>query len=271
MVRGMSGSPAFGAIHAAAAALREAAERRAPIAPLRDSYSSFTIDDAYAVQRVNVDLAVSQGARVVGRKIGLTSKAVQTQLGVGEPDFGTLTADMAFGDSEEIPWSRLLQPKAEAEIALVLERDLPHEHSTLADVIGAVAYALPAIEVVGSRIEAWNIRIVDTVADNASSSTFVLGGTPKQLSAFDARLCGMVIERRGEPVSVGAGAACLGHPLVAAAWLANRMASLGTPLRAGDIVLTGALGPMVTVAPGDRLEARIEGLGTVRAAFGESS
>lgn len=267
----MTGSPAFGAIHAAAASLREAAELRAPIAPLRESYPAFSIEDAYAVQRVNVDYAVERGARVVGRKIGLTSKTVQTQLGVAEPDFGTLTADMAFGDSEEIPWRRLLQPKAEAEIALVLERDLPQRRVTMADVIGATAYALPALEVVGSRIDKWNIRIVDTVADNASSSVFVLGGTPTKLDAFDARLCGMVIERRGEPVSVGAGAACLGHPLVAAAWLANTMMAAGTPLRAGDIVLTGALGPMIEVSPGDMLEARIQGLGSVRAAFGASS
>lgn len=258
-------------LQAAAAALRDAAASRTPIAPLRDMYPAFTLEDAYAVQRLNVEHAVAHGARIVGRKIGLTSRAVQTQLGVAEPDFGTLTADMAFGDSEEIPWARLLQPKAEAEIALVLERDLAHERHTVADVIGATAYALPALEVVGSRIEKWNIRIVDTVADNASSSVFVLGGTPRKLGEFDARMCGMVIERRGEPVSVGAGAACLGHPLTAATWLANVMARLGTPLRAGDIVLTGALGPMVEVAAGDVLEARIEGLGSVRAAFGEST
>lgn len=264
----MTAPPAFGAIHAAAASLREAADRGTPIAPLRESYPSFTLEDAYAVQRLNVDFAVENGARVVGRKIGLTSRAVQAQLGVSEPDFGTLTADMAFGDCEEIPWARLMQPKAEAEIALVLERDLPAERVTVADLILATAYALPAIEVVGSRIAAWNIRIVDTVADNASSSVFVLGGSPKKLDAFDARSCGMVLERGGEPVSVGAGAACLGHPLVAATWLANKMASLGAPLHAGDIVLTGALGPMVEVLAGEVLEARIEGLGSVRAAFG---
>lgn len=255
----------------AALALRAAAETRTPMAPLRETQPTFTVDDAYAVQRINVDHAVARGARVVGRKIGLTSKAVQTQLGVDSPDFGTLTADMAFGDTEEIPWSRLLQPKAEAEIALVLERDLPSAHNTMADVIGAAAYALAAIEVVGSRIEGWNIRLVDTVADNASSSAFVLSGSPVKLDAFDARLCGMVIERRGEPVSLGAGAACLGHPWIAATWLANTMARAGTPLRGGDIVLTGALGPMIAVAPRDVLEARIEGLGSVRAVFGDRS
>jgi 2-keto-4-pentenoate hydratase len=250
---------------AAALALRDAQTNQLPISPLRERYPSWTIDDAYVVQQLNVEHA---GDRVVGRKVGLTSRAVQTQLGVDQPDFGTLTAPMAFGDAEEVPWGRVLQPKVEAEIALVLERDLPARDSTIADVITATAYALPAIEIVGSRIAAWNIKIVDTVADNASSGAFVLGGTPVKLRAFDARMCGMVIERRGEQVSIGAGAACLGHPLVAARWLANVLASRGTPLRAGDIVLTGALGPMVAVAQNDVFEARIHGLGSVRAVFG---
>lgn len=256
---------------AAAEALFAAAKAGTPIAPLREKYPSFTIEDAYLVQKLNVDRAVAGGQRVVGRKTGLTSKAVQTQLGVGQPDFGTLTDTMAYGDTEEIPWGSVLQPKAEAEIALVLERDLPSTRTTLAEVINATAYALPAIEVVGSRIADWNIKIVDTVADNASSGAFVLGGTPRKLSDFDARMCGMVLERKGEPVSVGAGAACLGHPLVAATWLASTMAKAGAPLRAGDIVLTGALGPMVAVAPGESLEARIEGLGSVRVRFGGRS
>ena len=256
------------AVREAAALLRVADDTRTPCPPLRVRYPKFTVEDAYAVQLENVHRAVESGARIVGRKIGLTSRAVQTQLGVACPDFGTLLSDMAFGDDEEIPWSRLLQPKAEAEIALVLEHDLPFEQVTVADVIRATAFALPAIEVVGSRIDKWDIRIVDTVADNASSSVFVLGGSPRKLDAFDGRLCGMVLERRGEPVSVGAGAACLGHPLNAAVWLARKMAQVGTPLKAGDIVLTGALGPMVNVSPGDVLEARIHGLGSVRATFG---
>jgi 2-keto-4-pentenoate hydratase len=252
-------------LEAIAEQLRRAHESRTPIAPLRETYPELSVDDAYAIQQIN---AKHSASRVVGRKIGLSSKVVQAQLGVDQPDFGTLLADMAYGDCEEVPWTRVMQAKAEAEIALVLDRDLPHRDCTLVDVIRATAFALPAIEIVGSRIAAWNIKLVDTVADNASSGAFVLGGTPVKLDAFDPRACGMVIERRGEQVSIGNGAACLGHPLVAATWLARELATRGAPLRAGDIVLTGALGPMVTVAPNDVLEARIEGLGSVRAMFG---
>lgn len=255
----------------AADSLHHAANSHEAVAPLRDKYKDFTVDDAYLVQSLNVERAVKSGQRIVGRKVGLTSKAVQSQLGVDQPDFGTLTDAMAYGDTEEIPWSVLMQPKAEAEIALVLERDLKSERTTMADVISAAAYALPAIEIVGSRIANWNIKFIDTVADNASSGAFVIGGTPKKIGDFDARMCGMVLERKGEPVSVGAGAACLGHPWLAAAWLASELAKRGAPLKAGDIVLTGALGPMVAVAPGEILEARIEGLGSVRARFGGRS
>jgi 2-keto-4-pentenoate hydratase len=193
---------------------------------------------------------------------------VQKQLGVDQPHFGMLFADMALCDGEEVAPGRVLQPKVEAEIALVLERSLPHEQNTLADILRATAYALPAIEIVGSRIANWDIRLADTIADNASSGLFVLGSRPVRLDAFDIAGCGMVMERRGEQVSVGAGAACLGNPLRAAIWLADTMARLGSPLQAGDIVMTGALGPMCAAQPGDVFEANIEGLGSVRAAFG---
>jgi 2-keto-4-pentenoate hydratase len=174
---------------------------------------------------------------------------------------------MAVPDGEPVAFSKVLQGKVEAEVALVLARDLDAPPFTLVDLISAVAYALPAIEIVGSRIENWNIKLLDTIADNASSGLFVLGTEPRKLEALDLRLCGMVMERRGEPVSTGAGAACLGNPLNAALWLAHTMAQRGSPLRAGDVVMSGALGPMVAVAPGDVFEARIEGLGSVRAAF----
>jgi 2-keto-4-pentenoate hydratase len=223
---------------------------------------------AYAIQSVNTDFYVDQGRRLSGRKIGLTSKSVQKQLGVDSPDFGMLFADMEVQDGEEVAMSRLLQPKVEAEIALVIDSDLDGEQLTMTDVISSVAYALPAIEIVGSRIENWNIRLLDTVADNASSGLYVLGSTPVSIDAFDLRLCGMVMERRGEQVSLGAGVACLGNPLNAALWLARTMVDVGAPLKAGDVIMTGALGPMVAVQPGDVFDARINGLGSVRAVFG---
>jgi 2-keto-4-pentenoate hydratase len=259
-------------IRAIAGLLRTAEEQRVPCAPLRERILAAAGEDdpvacAYAVQQHNAQRRIDAGARVVGRKIGLTSAAVQKQLGVDSPDFGILFADMAFGDGEEIPLARTLQPKVEAEIALVLERDLTHERHTFADLVSATAYALPAIEVVGSRIENWNIRLLDTVADNASSGAFVLGSRPVRLGRLDLAGCAMTMERRGETVSSGSGAACLANPLNAAVWLADMMVRVGTPLRAGDVLLTGALGPMVAVAAGDQFTARIDGLGELRAVF----
>jgi len=255
-------------IHEIAERLRSAAANSAPVAPIRDDIAEGGLDMAYAIQSANTDFYVGQGRRLSGRKIGLTSKSVQKQLGVDSPDFGMLFADMEVQDGEEVAMSRLLQPKVEAEIALVIDNDLDGEQLTMTDVISSVAYALPAIEIVGSRIENWNIRLLDTVADNASSGLYVLGSTPVPVDAFDLRMCGMVMERRGEQVSLGAGVACLGNPLNAALWLARTMVDVGAPLKAGDVIMTGALGPMVAVQPGDVFDARINGLGSVRAVFG---
>jgi 2-keto-4-pentenoate hydratase len=256
-------------IELAANMLWNAADVGEAITPLRESFPGLTGEDAYAVQEFNTDRRLRAGTRLVGRKIGLTARSVQQQLGVDQPDYGMLFADMAVTDGEPVPWARLMQPKVEAEVALVMDRDLLEPGITSAQLLRAVAFVLPAIEIVGSRIADWNIRFVDTVADNASSSAFVVGNTPVSLTGLDLRLAGMVMERAGEQVSLGAGAACLGHPLNAALWLANKMASVGRGLKAGDVVLTGALGPMVSVRPGDVFEARIEGLGSVRAVFEE--
>ncbi|RQH06420.1 2-keto-4-pentenoate hydratase [Paraburkholderia dinghuensis] len=254
-------------LKAIAARLKEAEASRQVIAPVRGEIALDDMQSAYAVQQINVDARVAQGERIVGRKIGLTSLAVQKQLGVDQPDFGALFASMTYGDSQPIPLSKLIQPKVEAEIALVLNRDLTHERHTFADLIGATDYAVAALEVVDSRIQNWDIKFVDTVADNASSAAFVLGSRPIPLSQIDLTGCAMRLESVGQVLSTGSGAACLGNPLNAAIWLADRMAALGTPLRAGDVVLTGALGPMVAVTKPGTYTAVIEGLGSVRATF----
>jgi 2-keto-4-pentenoate hydratase len=238
-----------------------------PIAPIRDMLTAGAIDEAYAAQEINTKLWLAAGRKLVGRKIGLTSLAVQKQLGVDQPDYGMLFDDMAVPDGWEIKRSQLIQPKVEAEVAFVFGRDLDDEHITPVDVIRAIEFALPAIEVVDSRIADWKIGILDTIADNASSGFYVLGNTPVTLDRVDLRLCGMVMESNGEPISVGAGAACLGNPISAAYWLAKTMARVGRPLKAGDTIMSGALGPMAPVKWGDVAEARISGLGSVRAAF----
>jgi 2-keto-4-pentenoate hydratase len=235
--------------------------------PVAELLVGGSLDDAYAVQEVNTERWLTDGRRLVGRKIGLTSTAVQNQLGVDRPDYGMLFADMAADEGSDIDIGRLLQPRAEAEIAFVIGRDLPEPDTTVAEVLRAIEFAVAAIEVVDSRIADWRIGILDTVADNASSGMYVLGSTPRPIGSFDPIMCGMVMERLGEPVSVGAGRACLGSPVSATAWLARTMAAVGRPLRAGDTVLSGALGPMVPVEPGDVFEARIAGLGSVTAAF----
>ncbi len=178
-----------------------------------------------------------------------------------------LFADMELAPDEEVASGRVLQPKVEAEVAVVLERDLDSEQVTLSQLISTIAYVLPAVEIVGSRIKDWDIRLLDTVADNASSGLYSLGTRPRKLSEVDLRTCGMLMERKGEVVSVGVGAACLGHPLSAALWLTRKMAEVGRPLQAGDVIMTGALGPMVTVSPGDIIDTTIAGLGVVRTAF----
>lgn len=254
-------------IQAAADRLNDALAAGRPCDPVADLLAGGGVDDAYAVQNANTERWLADGRRLVGCKIGLTSKSVQVQMGVDQPDFGMLFADMAVDEGTEVEAGRLLQPRAEAEIAFVFGSDLPHADTTVADVLRAIDFAVPAIEIVDSRIANWQIGILDTIADNASSGLFVLGSRPVAIDSFDALGCGMVMERAGEPVSTGAGRACMGSPISATAWLARTMAAAGRPLRAGDTVLSGALGPMVPIEPGDVIEARISGLGTVTAAF----
>ena len=240
--------------------LRDAYSRGA-VPPLRDGLDPVDVEGAYAVQTINTRLWEAQGRRIVGRKAGLTAKAVQAQLGVDQPDFGVLFDDMEIADGGTLDPARCLQPKAEAEIAFVLGRDLPDAETTPEQVAEAVTTVHAAIEIVDSRIAEWRIAFADTVADNGSSAFFVLAGEGKPLPGLDIWSAGMVMEINGRIVSLGAGAAALGHPLEAAAWLARTLAARGEPLRAGDILLAGALGPMVTLAPGDRVRAVVGGIG----------
>ncbi len=251
-------------IEQAADALLEAERARVPIPPIRHLIGDGSdVEAGYAVQRRNTDRWVAGGRRVTGRKIGLTSPAVQLQLGVDQPDFGTLFADNEYGDGSELPATRVLQPRAEGEVALVLEHDLDAAPHGFAEIVRAVAFALPAIEIADSRIAGWDIRIADTVADNASAGLYVVGGRPMPLAAVDVRAVPMRMSVNGAEVSTGSGAACLGNPLQAARWLADVSCASGTPLRAGDVLMTGALGPMWAISAGDEVVADFGPLGTV--------
>ncbi len=248
---------------AAAAALLKARQGRQTIGRISESHGISGIDAAYAVAEINTRTRLEQGARIVGMKVGLTSRAVQQQLGVDQPDFGVLFDDMEFLNGQSIPMDRLVQPKVEAEVAFVMARDLPVGAPSYAEFLACVGYALPAIEVVDSVITDWKITLVDTVADNASSGLFVLGDQPVAIGHLSLADLGMQMDKNGETVSIGTGAACLGHPLRAAFWLARTMAARGSSLRAGQIILSGALGPMVPVAAGELITAQIGALGTV--------
>ncbi len=254
--------------------LYNATASRKVIAALRETsgLSETDVVSGYAIQNLNTQRAIAEGRRVTGRKIGLTSIAVQQQLGVDQPDFGCLFDDMEFSEGIEIPMTRLIQPKAEAEVAIVLDRDLlaGRQHS-FADIVRATAFALPAIEIVDSRIADWNIKFLDTVADNASSGLYVLGGRPMPLSAVEVRAIPMSMSVNGVEVSTGSGAACLGHPLNAARWLANALSSRGVNLYAGDVIMTGALGPMKPITAGDTVVADFGPLGSVTTMMSKES
>lgn len=253
--------------HDATAARLRAAYTDGVIPPLRDALAPTDIDGAYAVQTINTRHWQAQGRRIVGRKIGLTAPAVQKQLGVDRPDFGVLFEDMEIADGGVLAPGKVIQPKAEAEVALVFGQGLNDPAATPESVAAAVDHAVTAIEIVDSRIADWKITFADTVADNGSSAFFVLGAEKKKLAGLDLYTCGMALEVNGKVASIGAGAACLGHPLNAAAWLARTLAERGEPLRAGDIVLTGALGPMVVMQPGMHIRAQIGGLGAASVSY----
>lgn len=254
-------------IESAAVRLRKAELNSQACKPIRDLIGDKDIAAAYEVQQRNTQFRLERGDRKIGRKIGLTSFAVQKQLGVDQPDFGTLFKSREVQNGSQIAVADMMQPRVETEIAFVLANDLEYANLTTIDIIDSIDYALASIEIVGSRIKDWDICITDTIADNASASHFVLGHRPTPLSFFDVVNCKMEMEVNGKVVSSGTGAACMGSPVNACLWLARTMAAMKNPLKAGDIILTGALGPVHPVKAGDFVKAGIEGLGTVSVNF----
>ncbi len=248
--------------------LYEAMVNRQTVAPLTERYSDITIDDAYHISLRMLDRRLQAGARIIGKKIGVTSKAVMNMLNVHQPDFGYLTDDMVYSSGAEMPISsRLIQPRAEGEIAFILKRDLTGPGVTNADVIRATECVLPCFEIVDSRIHDWKIKIQDTVADNASCGLFVLGDNAVDPRKVDLVTCGMVVEKNGAILSTGAGAAALGSPINCVAWLANTLGSFGIGLKAGEVILSGSLVPLEAVVAGDFMRVDIGGIGSASVRF----
>ena len=254
-------------IHALAGILQAAQLSRTPVPPLTESNAGLTLDDAYAIQQVQVRARIAAGAVIAGYKVGLTSDAMRQQFGVAESDFGHLLSDMEYVADAPVPVRAFLQPRAEPEIALILGRPLTGPRVTVSEVVAATAYAVPAIEIIDSRIADWRISLLDTVADNASSGGFVVGQSPVPLDRIDLALTGCVLRRNGRIVSTGAGAAVLGSPLHAAAWLANELIGRGAQLAAGHIILTGSITASIPVQAGDAVTASFDHLGSVTALF----
>ena len=248
-------------------ALWNARMSRKPISPISTMIGETDLETAYKIQDINTQKRISKGARVTGKKIGLTSTVVQKQLGVDQPDYGILFHDMEVLNGTSLSMKETDQPKVEAELAFFLYKDLDKENLTAVDVLDAIAFALPAIEIVGSRVADWKIKITDTIADNASASHYVLGHRPLILSDYDVVNTQMKLFINGNLISKGTGAACLGSPINATLWLAKKMMSLGNPLRSGEIIFSGALGPMAEVSANDQVEVVFDEKHTVNVNF----
>jgi len=249
-------------------ALYEALASRRAIAPLTETEPDIAIADAYRIQLRMIERRLAErNERVIGKKIGVTSQVVMDMLKVDQPDFGHLTSGMVYGDGAAIDADILIAPKAEGEIAFVLKHDLIGPGVTNADVLRATEYVLPCFEIVDSRIRDWKIRIQDTVADNASSGVFVLGDAAIDPRKIDLSVVGMTLEKNGEIVATGAGAAALGHPVNAVTWLANTLGQLGMGLKAGEVILSGSLAAMVPVQAGDNLRMTLGGVGSASVRF----
>jgi 2-keto-4-pentenoate hydratase len=247
--------------------LLDAYATRTPVPPLMTTYEGMTLEDAYAIQLLQVEDRVKAGRTVKGHKVGLTSAAMQRLLGVDEPDYGHLLDDFFHLEHAPIPISGFLEPRIEPEVAFVLKRALCGPGVTVHEAIAAVDFVLPALEIVDSRIADWKIGLLDTIADNASSGAVVLGSTPTPIGDVDLRLTGAVMRRNGEVVGTGAGGAVLGSPITSLVWLANTVGSRGVTLEAGHVILPGSVCAMVPVAAGDTVTATFSGLGSVTARF----
>lgn len=248
-------------------ALYEARQSRKPIPTLTKAYEGFGVPEAYQVQTLNLQRALDEGRSIIGKKIGLTSKGMQEMLGVAEPDYGVLLDDMAGDPETPISLSDLMQPRVEAEIAFILDRDLKGPGVTFSKVLQATAGVMPSFEIIDSRIENWQIKLADTVADNASSGMVVLGDVMTPVELLDLKTVGMVLEKNGKIVATAAGAEVLGNPALAVAWLANKLAEYGQVLKEGEIILSGALTKALDAAPQDVFRATFGGMGSVKAMF----
>lgn len=250
-----------------AADLAGAESNRVPIGPLTADFPDIDVVDAYEIQLINIGRRVDAGARVIGHKVGLSSKAMQDMMGVDEPDYGHLLADMQVFEDVAVPAGRFLYPRVEVEVAFVLADDLPGESCTEDDVLAATAAFAPAIELIDTRIKDWKIRLCDTIADNASSAGWVLGA--ERVSPKDIDICSIdaVLFRDGEQVAAGRSDAVLGNPVTAVAWLARKVDQFGVRLKAGEILLPGPCTKAFDATPGDEFVAEFAGLGSVHLAF----
>jgi 2-keto-4-pentenoate hydratase len=250
-----------------AADLAEAERSRVPIAPLTDGNPTIDVVDAYEIQLINIRQRVAEGARVVGHKVGLSSKAMQQMMGVDEPDYGHLLDEMEVFEDRPIKAGRYLYPRVEVEVGFILADDLPGAECTEDDVLAATGAFAPSIELIDTRIMDWKIKLCDTIADNASSAGFVLGADRVSPKDIDIKTIDAVLTRNSEVVANGRSDAVLGNPVTAVAWLARKVESFGVRLRKGDIVLPGSCTRAIDARPGDQFVAEFDGLGSVRLAF----
>lgn len=238
-----------------------------PVEPLTNREPEISITDAYHIQLRMIQRRLDAGEVVVGKKIGVTSKVVMDMLGVNQPDFGHLLSGMVFNEGQPVDTSKMIAPKAEAEVAFILSHDLMGPGVTADDVVRATECVMPCFEIVDSRIKDWKIKIQDTVADNASCGVFSLGGVRRSPYDLDLALAGMVLEKNGEIISTSCGASVQGSPVNAVAWLANTLGEFGISLKAGDVILSGSQSPLVPVKAGDSLVCSVGGLGSTTVRF----